>query len=84
MRLNKLNLAIKLALEIKPPEDVKPFIFDDGEPLSCTVNMSAATAIALNEFIKRQHDIAGLIVPRHLLKVKAMNVQRELLGERYA
>ena len=67
MRLNNLNLAIKLALKIKPPEDVKPFIFDDGEPLRCTVNMSAATAIALNEFIKRQHDIAGLIVPRHLL-----------------
>jgi hypothetical protein len=27
MRLNKLNLAIKLALEIKPPEPIKPLEF---------------------------------------------------------
>ena len=67
MRLNELNLGIKLALKIKPPEEVKPFIFDDGAPLGCTVTLSQANAIAINKFIKRQHDIAGLIVPRHLL-----------------
>ncbi|EGI72867.1 hypothetical protein PH505_bb00150 [Pseudoalteromonas distincta] len=74
MRLNKLNLAIKLALEIKPPEDVKPFIFDDGEPLSCTVNISAAYALALSDFINK----------RYQKLVNAMGVQRKLLGERNA
>lgn len=74
MRLNKLNLAIKLALEIKPPEDVKPFIFDDGEPLSCTVNISAAYALSLSDFINK----------RYQKVVNAMGVQRKLLGERNA
>jgi len=67
MRVNKLNLAIKLALEIKPPASIKRGVFDDGKPLSCTVKLSQANAIAINKFIKRQHDIAGGIVPRHLL-----------------
>tara|TARA_Y100000780_G_scaffold186390_1_gene172944 strand:+ start:35365 stop:35607 length:243 start_codon:yes stop_codon:yes gene_type:complete len=66
MRLNKLSLDIKFALKIKVQEYVKPFIFDDGTPLSCTVTLSQANAIAINKFIKRQHDIPGLIVPRHL------------------
>lgn len=74
MRLNKLNLAIKLALEIKPPEDVKPFIFDDGETLSCTVNIGAAYALALSDFINK----------RYQKVVNAMGVQRKLLGERNA
>lgn len=67
MRLNKLSLDIKLALKIKVQEYVKPFIFDDSKPFGCTVKLSSAYLLAINEFIKRQHDIAGLIVPRHLL-----------------
>lgn len=67
MRLNKLNLGIKLALNRVTTEPYWPFLFDDGKPLSCTVELSPAHELALNKFIKRQHDIAGLIVPRHLL-----------------
>lgn len=43
MRLNKLNLAIKLALEIKPPEPIKPLEFTN-------INQEKGIQIFLDEY----------------------------------
>ena len=83
MRLNKLNLTIKLALKIKPPEPIKPLEF-------ANINQEKGVQIFMDEYGTHYESesvfdrLDEILNTRSQKLVSSIGVPRELLGERNA